>query len=232
MPSIKTLFIILFLLLFVGKIENVSAQENNYLKQFINESFKTNLKSDLFNSEPLSDSLPEALDIMWKDSRLIDLDVNKKPLPRLSYNYHFNTILRQSIDDFQKFTNDSMETNENLFVPYTNPKYNPIRNKLMDYQYMIPEKIYNELSGKGLISINAIAEKINSKLNPKQEKSLRIRFSESEKNAIIERTNQFIWEIYYSDSFSTKEDSTYLEKKPQKDTIPLPIREFRNPPYY
>lgn len=202
------------------------AQENDFYKQMIKESFKFDLQNDLMLMN--MDSLPYKAPVV--------LDVNKKPLPNLGYNLEANSyflkIMDESLENIQKMDEMNKKINNYLLTPYTNPSYNPVYSKLMYYQNMVPEKTLNDLMGAGTISLNTVADKIMSSFKKQKstERTFRYRFKESEKSSIIERTNLLILENYYADYITTLSDSI------PSDTIQLnitnPLNDIYNAPLY
>jgi hypothetical protein len=188
MNSVKIQYIagIVFLCSVCG---NLSAQERDFFKQIINESLKKDFRLDILSLSPLSDSLS------------IIRSINQ-----LRFDPSYTYLPNDSIVRAQKSL-------ARLFAPYTNPKYNPTRSKLMDYQHLMPKVTYDHLSGAGFVSLTAVAAAAIYLLKPQKETVLSIQFSKSkfsefEKKAITERTNQLIWDALYGDWFNTENDST------------------------
>lgn len=217
-------------------LAKLSAQENDFLKQMINESFKKDFWAESleFNPEASSDSLSSKFDINHKQTKLIELNVNKAPLPKLGYNFKFNAMLIQSLEESAEF-NKIAEFNEKILAPYTNPKYKPRRSTIENYQGMIPGKTYNDLSGNGMLSLSGISGAITScicKGNKEKKKIASVRFSESDKADIIQKTNQLIWETLYADYSKGQNDSILSpDFKFEEKSKTYPTRELRKPPY-
>ena len=226
--------ILVLSLLILGSV-NLSAQSKDFFKQMINESLHKDFLMEMFESsesQSMSDSLPDYLNTIHGGTEVIELNVNKMPIPKLGYNFKFNTLLIQSMEKSMEFPNLS-ETTEKMLASYTNPKYNPKGSKINQYQGLMPGNIYNNLSGKGLVNISQLAQAASSKLNSGKEgnRSTIVRFTEFEKEGIVEKTNQLIWEMLYADYSNTENDSTSVNFLFRKDSLPQ-AREFRNPPNY
>ena len=233
MNFVRIKHIIIILSLFSLDPAKLSAQGNDFLKQIINESLKKDLRNESLEFQPPSDSTSSSaglLDINLQPTELIELNVNKKPIPKLGYDFNFNTLLIQSLDKSAEEPR-LWEIKERMLAAYTNQKYNPGRDKATDYKYLIPQKTHDIIFNKGFVSINAIASAAKSKLNPQKKRIPFVKFSESEKTVIREKTNQIIWEIFYADYSDSTNDSIRSGFSFERDSLP-PVREFRQPPYY
>ena len=221
--------LIIFFTLVVLKPTFLSAQQNDFFKQIINESLKNNFKQELDSSAiPKVDSLSVISYISLHTSKLVELNVHKNPLPKLGYNFRLNALLKQSLND--PITEELKMFD--MLTPYTN-SYSIKYNKMMDYENLLPRRIYDDFTGNGMLSLSGAAEIVGSLLAKKKEKntSTEMKYSESEKSSITDKTNQLIWEVYYADLFPSENDSTqseFLFRK--KDTIPN--YELRRPPHY
>ena len=227
-PTSKRKLIIFFTLV-VLKSTLLSAQQNDFFKQIINESLKNNFKQELDSSAtPKVDSLSGISYISLHTSKLVELNVHKNPLPKLGYNFRLNALLKQSLND--PITEELKMFD--MLTPYTN-SHNITYNKMMDYENMLPRNIYNDLTGNGMLSLSGIAGTIGSLRGKKKEKntSITMKYSESEKSSITENTNQLIWEVYYANLFPSENDSIQSEFLLRKrDTIQN--SELRRPPHY
>jgi len=159
----------------------------------IDESLKKDFRLDILSLSPLSDSLS------------IISSINQ---------LRFDFLDTRTPDDSIARAQKSIAR---MFAPYTNPKYNPTRSKLMDYQHLMPKVTYDHLSGVGFVSLTAVVAAAIYLLKPQKEDVLSIRsskskFSELEKKAITERTNQLIWDALYGDYFDMENDSTNTDR--------------------
>ena len=226
MSPIKIQYIITFLFLSVLGWGNLSAQGNDFLKQIIKESIKTNFKQEFPDLQSLSTDSSSILSTNQEQTKLIDLDVNKKPLPKLGYSTQLNLLLIQSLIDSKKPT---MKISDNLLIPYSMDM--PIYNKIMDYQYLMPKSIYTHLSGNGFINLSAIAKISRIGVKQKTDSVKSIQYSEFEKATIVKKTNQLIWDALYTNKFNTEKDSMNINESFKKDSI-SPIHEFEKSPSY
>ena len=123
----------------------VEAQEVDFLKNIVKESVKIDLTLD-----------PMFMDLdMDTTSRYIKLNVNKKPLPKLGYNYKQNSLYLNHKDSL-KFERE-LTISPYLTAAYTNMKEASLNSTETDGD-LITNAVLVPLTSIGLLNIGALLD--------------------------------------------------------------------------
>ena len=122
------------------------AQDRDIFKDLLKESMKATIQQDLKIAPLPMESFPDS-----SSSGVIELDVNKQPIPSVGYNRELNSLYLHYKDSLP--LERKPELSPAATEAFTNPDYHPKYDPIMDYQNLITPKTYEHLSGAGLLKV-------------------------------------------------------------------------------